>query len=424
MRRSVVLMLAVAGMGQTVSAWRATAQTTREAVGYEGKYVKHPPFKKFAERLPGLIEKGLEKVEQRLGLTPRGKGRIRVEVRDAQAGEEEVIRKFTEPPFQTRWEGEDVVVTLFAEFVVNGRFDAETEVVHELTHAVMRTLMTRDAYKGVPDWVREGLAVWTAEQVEAKAASFIDDQRAKASVEERLPGLESGKESLERYAEYGLAFEMIEKRHGGDAIKTFACMIAEGVPVRKVVEEITKLTWADFLSQARQYARERLEQLAPPTMGAYYEMLEADRARDYRKVLEHSEVILKGGKRTALAAATLYWRGKALRLSGRAADAEKALRDLLSREERASSWIALALYQLGKTRTDGKKYQEAIDPWVRLMRDHPDFDEMDNVVYHLALCRAKTGKKAEARKLLDLFERSFVGSEYAEKAGALRAELK
>ncbi len=411
-----------------VSTAAAGPQATKDATvdplaAYGGKYADFGPFERLAAELPQMRAEALERIEQRLGLTAKNADRIRIELRDALDEDADPIRQFNGMPFRTSLDGDDLVVVLHAEFMINRRFDVETELLHELTHAVVRSNMTPESYRSVPEWIREGLAVWTAEQVEDKATILIRAQDEPSPVSALLKGLEGGPETLDRYAEYGLAIEMIEQRHGGDAVKELARQIVQGAPARDAAAKAIGQAWEAFEQAARQYAQERLEQIAPPEIDVYFEMRQADKRRDYKTVIEKADELLKAGSLAPLTGSVLYWRGKACRMLGRTADAEKSLRRLLAMRDRASEWVEGALYQQAKARVEAEEYRRALQPLQKLLRDHPDSSHQDNVVYYLALCRARMGKKIEARQLLDLFDRSFAGSGYAERARELREEI-
>ncbi|MBI5865027.1 MAG: tetratricopeptide repeat protein [Planctomycetes bacterium] len=391
---------------------------------YDGKYANNTAFKSLAGRIPELRAKALKSISTRLGLAVEQEDCIRIELRDALPARPEKIIRFTKPPFGTTYEDAKPLVFLYTEFMFNGSYDLETELTHELTHAVMRALMKPAAYGALPEWVREGLAVWTAEQVDEKAVWLIRAQDGPVKPADLLRGLGDESEGLERYAEYGLAIDALEKKQGAAAVRTFARLIVEGKNPPAAVGQSSGEEFAEFCTSAREHARRRIEQIAPPDINIYFELRRADKQRDYKTVVAKANQLLKAGARSPLSASVLYFKGKACRMLGKTGEAEETLRQLLGQRDRACEWIENGIYQLGKARVEGKKFSEAADLWQRLLRDHPHSEELDNALYYLALCRAKAGGKAEARRLLDLLERSFPASDYSSKAAELRRTLR
>ncbi len=433
--------------------WTFTALAPAQDVGilgaYQGKYKDDARLAKQAGNLEALRAAALTCVAEKMGLTPADPQRIRIELRDALSSDPEKLAPFTGPPFQTRWaDAGQVQIVLHTEFLVNGRFDVDTELRHEMVHAVMRTAVTPEAYGTVPVWVREGLAVWTAGQTEDKARWVLRQEEFLTQPDRAVQGLPpfvspagkakppagaaggagpvvdepGGPAALRRYAEYALAIEYLAERCGAEAVQKLARALAHGTPAQTAVAEASGQDWEAFAAAARQHAVARLAKLRPPETDAYAAIVKADDGRQYAEVEKLCAAFLKANPKSTLRGNVLYLRGKANRLQKKAGAAESALKELLDHPEQ-SDFVEKALYQLASTRAEAGRHSDAVDPCRRLLRDHPDSDVLDRGLYTLALCRSKAGNRREALRLLDVFDRSFAKSEVASKARELRQTL-
>src|SRR5690606_413175 len=63
-------------------------------------------------------------------------------------------------------------IIFYTEHVVVSAEDHRSRIVHELKHAAFRDVMGQ-AYLDLPKWVREGLAVYGAEQLEDRLAAIV-----------------------------------------------------------------------------------------------------------------------------------------------------------------------------------------------------------------------------------------------------------
>jgi TolA-binding protein len=425
MERTSKMRLRLAASALVCSAVIATASAQSPAdplQDYDGKYRRSSTLKKIAARLEENRRAALQSVAERLGLQPKDPTRIRIELRDALPDDSEVIRPFTEPHFQTMASGDNVLIVLHTEFMVNGRFDVGPELIHEITHAVMRERMTPESYRGVPRWLREGLAVWTADQIEDKALAVVAWRDYLDDPAPAFPGLDQDRDSLLRYAEYGFAIEWIAREHGAAKVTDLARLLVENTAATAALKRVTGLAWPEFQAAAHRHALARIRELRPPETDEYAEISRLDRARRYEAVEAACDAFLRAHRKSPLRGDVLYFLGKACRLQRKSSKAERSLRELL-RRYKASAYAEKALYQLGAVLVEAGKHRPAMVPFQRLLRDHPDSTLQDRAVYNLALCRARTANKREALRLLDVFDRSFPNSSSRQKAADLRRSL-
>lgn len=168
------------------------------------------------------------------------------------------------------------VVEFYLEYLENRQMRLADEVLHEMTHAVMREQMDRESYIAIPEWVREGLAVHVAAQAERLARYVLARQRGEDPLA-FLDGLEDKEERYDNYAEYGLAIGYLAGRREGALPAFYDDLVRRKRPWKEALEEASGQTWEEFQAGALAQAREAL---APLAKQGYAEFREA--ARLYR----------------------------------------------------------------------------------------------------------------------------------------------
>ena len=390
---------------------------------YSGKYAGQGRFERAVKEVQAAYDKSLKTAQEKLGLAPAAGKTIRVVLRDAQPADPLEYAPFTEPPFQTRWQNGQVLVVLHAEFIINGRYDVAQSLTHELVHAVMRTHMTPEAYKDVPTWLREGLAVWGAGQIEQKVASLY--RNSKTPVDWHIKGVADpiNAESFSRYAEYGLTIELIVKQKGEQAVQALVAAVVAGTDAQAAVEKVTGLPWQDFVPAAKTYATSRLRELEPAGTKEFTSICGRDQSRSYAGVIKEGTQFLKSYRDSPLAGNVLYYMVKAHRLEKHLAAAKNTMRKLEGKYAHDCDLMDEAIYQIGAANAEAKQWRPAIRVFEELLRDHPDSNLQDRALYYLALCHARGGNKKKAKEYVELFDRSFPASKMGERMAELRGEL-
>jgi len=159
-------------------------------------------------------------------------------------------------------ESRDGVVTLKTEYLVLGAFDLDKTLVHETFHCLHRARLGR-RYDRVPEWAREGAALFVAGQGPERAralAALADGDMAKL-----VNGL-SGPHGLFDYYEDCAAFERVGVR--GPALVR---KLLETEDVARAVRETLGEDMATFEALASRHAREVLKPLleVEGTAGAF-----------------------------------------------------------------------------------------------------------------------------------------------------------
>jgi hypothetical protein len=266
---------------------------------YEGKYARDPRLDAIREELPARVETARKRLEGLLEVKVPP-----VEVRLADAGEDR-SGVFAE--------SQGGVITLKTEYLVLGAFDVDATLVHEMFHCLQRARLGR-RYERVPEWAREGAALYVAgqgaERARALAAIAGSDPFDKDPLARLVDGLD-GPHGLFDYYEDVAAFERVGAR--GPALVR---KLLETEDVAAAVREVLGEDMATFRAETARHAREVLRPLLEEGRG-------------------------EGGG--VYAPAAELRRAEALAREGEDAEALEAVRGFLARHRREAALLCAAL---------------------------------------------------------------------------------
>ncbi|MHC4490381.1 MAG: hypothetical protein ACYTDU_01985 [Planctomycetota bacterium] len=311
--------------------WVALGLFAAVAVAYEGKYKSDPRLARIRKELPARRDAAVRRLEEALG----------VEVPNIEIRLEDAGRDPSGAWAEARTEGRRQVLALKTEYLVLGAYDLDRTLVHELFHCLHRARLGAEGYARLPEWVREGAALYVAGQGEERArllAAFvgrdplIDDPLARL-----VDGL-AGQHGFLDYYEDVAAFEAVEERRGRDGVRRLLRQLLETADVAQAVREALDENMADFERAAAARARRVLEPLLAEgraSILAARRHLEADEPAAALNVLE---------PRGVYAPAAAYYRALAQSRVGRHADALRHLRaHFLDRHRAATTLLDRAL---------------------------------------------------------------------------------
>ena len=342
--------------------------------GYDGKYVQDVRFIEAMKRLPAEVKDAWKILKRTLG----------VELQDAR-----VVFQFEDKGFRrdtTRATTETICVNyqpftrmiFYTEHIVVSAEDHRSRIVHELKHAAFRDVMGQ-AYLDLPTWVREGLAVYGAEQLDDRLAAIIGgevfsgkDPRAV------LDGIDDADHDTSDYLEDAAAFLWLKSRRKG-AVHEFCRRLLKGEEYQKLFAEISKLDFRDAMDAAAAYARELVEERLGKAEDEYLAIRDKEfaqrRARthvDWYKTegVKQYRDWLEANPAHPFAPNCRYRLGKGLIESGEHEDGRKVMQAVTELDQVHSSicddaqyWIALSFERQG----DQAAARQA---WGVLLRDY------------------------------------------------------
>lgn len=228
-------------------------------VSYAGRYMADPRCQKLARSMSDLRARSLETVQRRTELGVKRADRIVVRLSDGPAP----VRVSANTETHLVNGRRSQVVTLFLQPILDERVDVERNMQHEMVHALMRQSMGW-RYASVPQWLREGVALWTVGQVEEKVKLLVSDSKASGrNPVEFLNGLETLPHTMDDYPEDGLAFAYVQAQHGEETVRRIIHGVVRGEPYRVVFERETQLPWKELQRLVHEFGAAYVQALQP-----------------------------------------------------------------------------------------------------------------------------------------------------------------
>lgn len=326
--------------------------------GYDGKYVDDVRFQKALKDLPGFVKEAWKVLQQTLGVQLKG-AQVVFEFRDKGFNRDN-NRAITETicvdykPY-TR-------MVFYTEHIVVSEPDFRSRVIHELKHAAFRDGMGQ-AYLNLPSWVREGLAVYGAQQFDDRLPAIVGGATFSGKEPRSLlDGIDDPDHDTNDYLEDAAAFYWLESIKKGNVHRYCKRLIA-GEGFEKLFSELSGKPIREALDTAAEFAHK----LVNERMGdAEKEFLKL-RTDDYKKPrgeagiswlkqtgIPQYEAWLKANPEHPLTPNCRYRLGKALVFAGRYTDGRERLQQVIELDQLRSSicddaqyWVAQSFLREG-----------------------------------------------------------------------------
>jgi len=359
---------------------------------YRGRWTGDPLFERTFSALPALVDEGLRRVNERLGLVPRDPARVLVYVLDAHLGRygSDRARTWTRRGAQ----GEEHVVTLFAEYYLSGDSDLRATVVHELTHAVMRERMGREAYEALPHWVREGLAIHVADEGPAQLRRNLQVAEDAGAL---LTGLMGETRSLIMYPYAWLAVDLLERRAGEGSLVRFVGTLLEGRDVRSTVAALVGATPEAFEAAVHEHVRARVE-AESGALGPLKDAKFLFQRRRHETARLAFETLLEAHADSCFAPTARYYRARCLSLLGRRREALEAFRLCVETDTGRSGLSDEAQLHLGMEHHVLGEDEAAVRELERYVRLHPHSTEQALGYLFLGRALRRLGRTEDAQR--------------------------
>jgi tetratricopeptide (TPR) repeat protein len=378
---------------------------------YTGKYQEDPRYEAAFHDLQARADAALLEAESRMWV-PRPKGwnpTLRIE--DAAAPRAPEVFK----GFSARTSGmvDEVVVTVHPEFVVNGQHQLDQLLVHEMSHALLRSQHVRGAGP-VSRWVVEGLGIWAARELEAHYGYF-DTQGLWTRPDKAFGGLNRSGGGVARYLEYGLAIECLESRVGVEGVQALAVGIATSRKPYKKVEKAAGAKWKSIVKDLDKCVKAEARNHAPEGLTDFIAILATKKnTKDPALVLKASREFLEKWPESRVAPLAFFHAGRALEALGETEDAIASLEAFLEMDSKSTfrddSLMALANLTLKQSPMTGSAYA------ALLLLDHPDSPRRDHAIGVMSLATASCGRTEEALEMLNRHMKDVPDKSLVEKA--------
>jgi len=346
-------------LGQIDPDW--TVDRNGVVADYTGKYLKDVRFKAAVAGVPEYVDAAYEGIRKRLGVDLRGKLDLLIRFEDAgqRGGNRAITTTFAR-------DGKPAMEILFrTEYVVLSRTDFKSRIQHEMKHAGFRQIMGQ-AYIDLPKWVKEGLAIYGADQIEKREAAIVGNKVFSGgdpfAIVRPIDNPDFG---LDDYLAAALAFEWLESQKRGN-VKRFCKRLIAGEDHRDIFGDLAGVPVEQALVSAEEFADARVKGHLGATYRKYKAILNANFAAARKGDEARNAWLRERGEKLwttwlgkhrghPLEPNARYRLGKALVYAGRHEEARKWLElvveddfDRSSISDDAAFWIAESLDREGK----------------------------------------------------------------------------
>ncbi|MEZ5991283.1 MAG: tetratricopeptide repeat protein [Planctomycetota bacterium] len=335
--------------------------------GYDGKYVEDVRFQKALKDLPGFVKEAWKVLQQTLGVQLKG-AQVVFEFRDKGFNRDN-NRAITETicvdykPY-TR-------MVFYTEHIVVSEPDFRSRVIHELKHAAFRDVMGQ-GYLNLPSWVREGLAVYGAQQFDDRLPAIVGGATFSGKEPRSLlDGIDDPDHDTNDYLEDAAAFYWLESVKKG-AVHEYCKRLIAGEDFEKLFSELSGKPIREALDAAADFAHE----LVNERMGDAEKDFLKLRTADYKKPrgelgvkwlkdtgIPQYEAWLKANPDHPLAPNCRYRLGKALIFTGRFEDGRTSMKQVIELDQLRSSicddaqyWIAQSYLREGENESAEREF--------------------------------------------------------------------
>ncbi len=316
-------------------------------------------------------------------------------------------------------EGREVqVIEFYLEFLENRQAVLADEVLHEMTHAVMREQMDRESYVAIPDWIREGIAVHVAGQTEALARYVLSKQRGDDPLA-FLDGLDPEKDGYDDYPEDALAIEYLSSRREGALAALYDSLVRKKTPWKEAIAEAAGQKWEEFAPAALGFARQRL---SPLVREGYAAFLVAHRLfRTEGKANESEDAFqraIEAAPTGPWSAPSRYFMGRAEELCRKFDPGRQTLRLFLEIDRGKSACDDDARFTVAEIESTAGCWRAAAEEYAAYIREYPyAASRLPEAHARRVECLVKDGNRRDAAAEMATLERL-----YPDHAATLRAK--
>ena len=267
-----------------------------------------PEVLKEVARLDGIRQEAFDHGVKLLGAKLPEKWRVVLEIVDGADPDPTKFKRHSGLTAET-WSESDAVVKIrfYVEYFVNGLGRPESTFRHEMIHAVMRLDLAREKYSKVPKWLREGIAVFGANQVQDKLWHELSQAKTAAQPDRLIDGLEDSDHNLSDYVEDGLAAAILKLPVLEEALRN-------GKTYKEAVEAASGEPFDAFVARAKDRALEEIRKVAEEHKNALALYIQvANKNADSGPECER---FLAEHPKSPLRSAVLYYRAKAAKDDG------------------------------------------------------------------------------------------------------------
>ena len=330
--------------------------------------------------LPGLIEEGYGQLEDRLGVDLRKSTAILYSFIDkgpkVSGGSQATTRVIGIQNTPT------TVVYFYCDAVVTDPHSYAVTAVHELKHAGFIGQMGA-AYHDLPEWVREGLALWGTDDIDTRLHTVLSNTVAGGKDPmSALDGIEDIEHDYRDYMEDVLAFEWLESVKPGN-VRTFCRRLIAGENYQAIWSDLAGMPYDKAMQQANAHCRSRVVKALGDAYDGFVPLrLASDRAAQAGNAAaaewtaseerQQLESWINENKTHFASPYARFTLGRSLVMAGEHKAGRAWLRTLLEPDALRSSLMDNAHYWLGVSYNFERDFEKSKEAFGILLRDFPN----------------------------------------------------
>lgn len=330
--------------------------------------------------LPGLIEQGYGQLEDRLGVDLRNSTAILYSFIDkgpkVGGGSKATTRVIGMKNTPT------TVVYFYCDAVVTDPHSYAVTAVHELKHAGFIGKMG-SAYHDLPEWIREGLALWGTDDVDARLYTVLSNAIAGGNDPmSALDGIEDAEHDYRDYMEDVLAFEWLESVKPGN-VRTFCRRLIAGENYRAIWSDLAGIPYEQAMREANAHCRSRVIEALGEAYESFVPLRTAsDRAAQGGKeaaskwAASEDRLLLESwidrNKNHSASPYARFTLARSLIVAGQHDAGRSRLRTLLDPAVNRSSLMDNAQFWLGVSYNHEGNLEKSTEAFGILLRDYPN----------------------------------------------------
>ncbi len=313
-------------------------------------------------------------------------------------------------------QGEFQRIYFYLEYLKNGQADLEEKLLHEMSHAIMRELMPADAYLRIPQWVREGTAVYMAGQENARVQHILG-LKAEENPFSMVQDFKA-RHTMNDYARDCLAFRHLVEKYGLDAYKTFMkLLVRERAPAEQAIEKAVGRPFEEFRKEALASAVARIRAHADHGDVAYKEAFQYYKLSLFDRALSAFAEVIDKHQDSYAASAASYYLAKCYYYQMEYDKAVAAFQGHIAVYSGRSGLVDDAKLYIGLCRHSKGDFEGCAREMSEFIRDYPySLQGLPKAYYYLGDSLQKTGRQAEAAKAFRRLEDVYPDSDSAAKS--------
>ena len=348
-------------------------------INYSGKFKNDIRLKSRIAEIPALLEEAYEKIHERLGVDFKEKTNMIFMFEDAGRKKSSLIAQ----QFVAGINNKPVsVIKFMTEKILVRPATYRKTLIHEVKHSAFKQLMGQ-AYSDLPNWVREGLAVWAADQMKIKLHHILLNKViGKKSPLSALDGIEDKKHDYVDYLEDYLAFEWLESVKAGN-IKEFCQRLIKGEKYKAIWADLAKMDYKKAIENADAYCRKKVESVMDESYVSFLPIL-----KDDSRSMSRGNKAVKQWGLTAGIAKYQEWLdsypesfiapyakfnlGRLLVTSGKYDEGRQMLRKVLNEDSHRCALLDDSQFWIGMSYNMQKNRSKTLEEFGILLRDYPN----------------------------------------------------